>query len=400
MIHHPQLSTMTDTITFHSTRIPDRPAVLTSTGQRSTYRELAQASEALAAGLVTLGVGAGDRVAYLGREAPAYWELLFAAARIGAVLVPVNWRLTAVEVEHILVDSDTVVVFLDGDHPLRGTTGRHEVITDTGYPAWRDTLRPPAPPYDATPSTPLAQLYTSGTTGLPKGVLLPHRSFFAIRDSLADAGLDWIDWIDGDIALIGIPGFHIGGLWFATQAFHAGAAVYSMPVFDPATVRRAVRDDGVTTAIFVPAMMRSIVSDGQGADDFTGLRKIIYGGAPISEALLEESVRVFDCDFAQIYGLTETGNTAICLPPDQHVPGSPDCGRPADRTQGSRSASSPTALRSRRAASARCTCGPRRRCSATGTCRTRPRRPWSTAGYARATRAISTARGTSTSRTG
>ncbi|SCL58475.1 long-chain-fatty-acid--CoA ligase [Micromonospora yangpuensis] len=322
VIHHPHLTTMTETIAFHSERHPDHTAVLTSSGQRSTYRDLHQASDAVAAGLAALGVTAGDRVAYLGREGPAYWEVLFAAARTGAVLVPVNWKLTATEVGHILADCDARVVFLDGDHPLRGTTSRHEVVTDGDYPRWRDTPRPPAPRHEATPQTPLAQLYTSGTTGLPKGVVLPHHSFFAIRDALAAAELDWIDWRDGDVALIGIPGFHIGGLWYATQAFHAGATVYSMPTFDPATVRRAVSQDGVTVAIFVPAMMRSILASGADAAEFAGLRKVVYGGAPISEALLEESARVFDCDFAQIYGLTETGNTAICLPPEQHVPGS------------------------------------------------------------------------------
>lgn len=152
--------------------------------------------------------------------------------------------------------------------------------------------------------------------------MLAHRSFFAIRDALANEGLDWINWCVGDIALIGIPGFHIGGLWWATQNFNAGTTVVAMRAFAARQAVDLIRDLGVTTACVVPAMLRMMLTEpGVGAKDFTTLRKTVYGGSPISEALLEESLAVLDCEFAQIYGLTETGNTAVCLPPAAHVPG-------------------------------------------------------------------------------
>lgn len=323
MIFFPELVTLNDTIAFHAARTPEHAAVLTPDGTSVSYRELEERSRRLAGALRDAGIAPGDRFACLGRETPAYWELLFAAAATGAVLVPINPALSANEVAHILNDADAAIVFIDRDHPLAGATGRREVWMDSpDYAAWRDAGRP-GDVHPATRDTPIAQLYTSGTTGLPKGVVLGHRSFTAIRDALGHAGLDWIDWREGDLAMIGIPGFHVGGLWYATKAFHAGATVFSMPEFSGGLARRSIRDFGITTAIVVPAMLRQILDAPGAPDDFKTLRKVVYGGAPVAESQLRRAARDFDAEFAQIYGLTETGNTAICLPPDQHGPDSP-----------------------------------------------------------------------------
>ncbi|MFV0374030.1 long-chain-fatty-acid--CoA ligase [Microbacterium sp.] len=318
MIFHPQLTTLNETIAFHADHSSGRAATLTPDGDRLSYRELADRSARLAGALRRDGIVVGDRIACLGRETPAYWELLFACARVGAVLVPINPALAADEVAHIVADAGAALVLVDGDHRLAGRSGRAERCFDgREFARWRDDGMPDVD-HAATPDTPVAQLYTSGTTGLPKGVVLGHRSFFAIRDALGHAGRDWIDWRDGDIAMIGIPGFHVGGLWYGTQAFHAGATVFTMPGFDAAVARRAIAEHQVTTAIVVPAMLRQLLDQPGGANDFATLRKVVYGGAPISESLLRRAGAGFGADFAQIYGLTETGNTAICLPPDQH----------------------------------------------------------------------------------
>lgn len=125
------------------------------------------------------------------------------------VLVPVNWRLTAPEVSHILQDSDTRLLFLEDEFTsivaAMPTDAPETVVRLSSLLEWRTEHRDTETEFDPTPVTPVAQLYRSGTTGLPKGVVLAHRSYFAIRDALASQGLDWIDWREGDITLIGIP---------------------------------------------------------------------------------------------------------------------------------------------------------------------------------------------------
>ncbi|MBU6529703.1 long-chain-fatty-acid--CoA ligase [Streptomyces sp. A108] len=326
-LHHPELSTLVHTARFHAGRQPGAIAVICE-DRSLTYAGLHHRSNRLAHALTAAGLAEGDRVAYLGRESEHYYEALFACAKTGTVLVPVNWRLTAPEAGHILQDSGTRLLLLeDAFSPTvegMATEPPETVVRLGSLAAWSNRYDDTEPEFEATPDTPVAQLYTSGTTGLPKGVVLAHRTFFAIRDRMAAAGIDWIDWRAGDIALIGIPGFHVGGLWWATQNFNAGTTVVAMPAFAARQAVHLIRDLGITTACVVPAMLRMMLAEpGVGAEDFTTLRKIVYGGSPISEALLEESLAVVGCEFAQIYGLTETGNTAVCLPPAAHVPGSP-----------------------------------------------------------------------------
>ncbi|WP_221349522.1 fatty acid--CoA ligase [Streptomyces beigongshangae] len=343
-IHHPELRTLVHSARFHAGRRPDRAAVLCE-GRTLSYGALHRGSNRIAHALRAAGLGEGDRVAYLGKESEHYYEILFGCAKSGTVLVPVNWRLTAPEVSHILQDSGARLLFLEEEFApvvdaLRGTPPETVVALAgaDGCAEWTAGHSEAEPESGAGPDTPVAQLYTSGTTGLPKGVVLAHRSFFAIRDALAGEGLDWIDWRTGDIALIGIPGFHVGGLWWATQSFNAGTTVVAMRAFAARTAVDLIRDLGVTTACVVPAMLRMMLTEpGVDAQDFTTLRKIVYGGSPVSEALLEQSLAVLDCEFAQIYGLTETGNTAVCLPPADHVPGGPRmraAGRPYPGVRG------------------------------------------------------------------
>jgi acyl-CoA synthetase (AMP-forming)/AMP-acid ligase II len=333
MTYFPSLQTVAQTISFHSQNRPAHLALIYE-DETITYGDLDRVSNATAHGLKAAGLKPGARVAYLGKESITYYEVLFACAKCDCVLVPINWRLAAEEVRHILSDSTTEAIFLDSEYEpividLKDSLPALKTIIvvdtnggNTGFSDWRENYpNTPHSPFSGS-DDPVAQLYTSGTTGLPKGVILANRSFFAIRTALADNNLNWIDWQPDDISLIGIPGFHVGGLWWAMQGFNAGITNVAMKMFVAYDAVDQIEKCSVTVTCVVPAMIQMMLSERSvSADRFKTLRKIIYGGSPISETLLENAIDVMQCDFAQIYGLTETGNTAVCLPPRSHVPG-------------------------------------------------------------------------------
>ncbi|WP_434629048.1 long-chain-fatty-acid--CoA ligase [Chromobacterium sp. CV08] len=306
------------------------PAIF-SDGEALSYRELWRRSLNVAGHLVSRLDGEARRVGFIGRECAAYYEVLFGCALAGAVFVPINWKLTPREVAHILTDAGIDLLFCDAEtldivgESLRASGHRAEVVclaaglAPTDYEAVQrgETAEAVLPPPD--PERTFCLIYTSGTTGLPKGVCLPHLSFFQIREALLSNGLSWLDWHPEDRSLVGIPGFHIGGLWWALQSFSAGAAIVVLPQFEPRLCLEAMSRHGVSIACMVPAMINllldAVVEDGA---SLPRLRKVVYGGAPISAALLQRGLEVLGCDFAQIYGLSETGNTAVCLDPDSH----------------------------------------------------------------------------------
>ena len=164
------------------------------------------------------------------------------------------------------------------------------------------------------------QMYTSGTTGKPKGVMLAHRSFVAVVESMRSVGDPWIGWSERDVSLMAIPSFHIGGMWWAMTGFNAGATNVVVPAFSGWFALQSIAEHRITRACMVPAMIQVCLSEPEvDSTDFSSLQTIVYGGSPIPRPNLEHAMRTFGCGFAQIYGLTETGNTAVCLRPEDHA---------------------------------------------------------------------------------
>lgn len=325
------LDTLVETIKRQATNLPENVAIVRDT-RSVTYAELDAESDLTASALVAEGIGKGSRIAYLGKESEIFYEILFGCAKSGAVLVPINWRLTSAEISHILADSAAQLIFIEQEfiHAVEGISdvlpALNSIVvlddSDTGFADWKRRNANVPVIAVAHAEDPVVQIYTSGTTGLPKGVVLAHRTFFAVRDMLARNNLDWIDWRTDDRNLVGLPGFHIGGLWWAVQGIAAGVTNIILRTLNSGEVLRALRQWGVTTTCMVPAMMHMLAAEpGASSADFATLRKLVYGGSPISEALLARCRTLMDCEFAQIYGLTETGNTAVCLPPYAHTRG-------------------------------------------------------------------------------
>ncbi|MET7855048.1 fatty acid--CoA ligase [Streptomyces avermitilis] len=332
--------TLTHTSRAHAGSRPHHAAIVCE-GRITTYGKLHRESNRAAHALRVSGVQRGDRVAYLGRESENYYLVILACAKAGAVLVPVNWRLTPDEVDHILRDSGATLVFVDDEFwatatkvrphlpefhtmiRIDGTDAEGEPARGAGLPAWYADqpdadLEPGTGPDDA-----VVQIYTSGTTGLPKGAVLAHRSFFTLPQAMRDHDVAWIDWLPDDVALISLPGFGIAGIGWFMHTFNAGGTSVIMPQFDPQEAVRLIRTHRVTTTFAAPAMLQMMAGERTaGPDAFVSLRKICYGAAPMSETLLKQCLETFDCEFAQIYASTETGSVAVCLPPEAHHPGS------------------------------------------------------------------------------
>lgn len=313
--------------------------------RRTTYAELDVATNRLAQALLREGLEPGARVAWLAKDSDRTFEFALACAKARVVLLGINWRLVPSEIAFLLEDSAAELLcvgreFADRIATLKPSLGRvRKIVIVDGEHALGPTLaswsagastRDPALPIS--PEDVVVQMYTSGTTGRPKGVQLAHRSFFAVRAALRAAGDPWIGWNPCDVSLLNIPAFHIGGLWWAMTGLGVGACNVVMESFVGHELLALIERQRVTKVCMVPAMIQVALLEPRIAQtDFSSLGHVVYGGAPIPRALLERAMAVFGCDFAQIYGLTETGNTAVCLRPADHRESSGDRLRAAGR---------------------------------------------------------------------
>lgn len=291
----------------------------------TTYRELDDRVTRLAHALRGLGVGTGDRVALLSANHPAYLEALFASGVLGATFVPLNARLTATEVEYAMQDSGACV--------LIHSAGLAETAAAAvaASPARRVVLdgpeAPGAPGYEeliaAAPTgridepvgldQPCFIMYTSGTTGRPKGVVLTHGNIlFAVMNAVID-----LDLHSDEIALVCAPLFHTAALdMVALPTLLKGGNVMIEPGFDAGRVLAALDRDRVTFAFAVPTMLDQMTAHARWSEtDLSGLRRMLVGAAPVPPRTLriytERGVKM-----CQGYGLTEAGPGTLVLTPD------------------------------------------------------------------------------------
>jgi fatty-acyl-CoA synthase len=296
---------------------PKREAVVCGS-LRMDYASFAERVWRLANGLESLGLERNDRVAILHENCHVFLEAYFAAAHLGLILVPLNYRLSARELAMILNDSGSKALiaqskFRDKVDDLPKFSCELGRVIWTQISASRQDMEYEALLRGQAPNPPggrglrdddVAHLYyTSGTTGRPKGVMLTHKNVKShALGTIAELNLS-----DRDHWFHVAPLFHLADAWATFAITWAGGKHVLLPVFDPLQVLKLIQEERITLSNLIPTMLNMMVNHpGAGSFDYSSLRVILSGGAPIAPEVVRKIIDTFRCDYIQTYGMTET----------------------------------------------------------------------------------------------
>ncbi len=326
-------------LAHHAMRAPDRP-MLRQGDRTVTYGQMADRVAAVAGGLHERGVGQGDVVALLSYNCIEFIETIFAANHLGAIAMPINWRLAAPEVRYILEHSQANALVCDGDLLQLGEEATGELdhaltraciaSTDApdGWIAYSELHSPNAPPVVGAGGDDVHRLmYTSGTTGRPKGVMLTHANL-AWKNL---AHLVEFGFTSDDLGLACGPLYHVGALDLTTTTLiAAGATTVIHRLFDAAAVVDEIERSRVTTVWLAPAMVNAIMAlPDIETRELSSVRVIINGGEKMPIPLIERLQRTFPSAwFADAYGLTESVSGDTFLDRDSMITKLGSVGRP------------------------------------------------------------------------
>lgn len=313
--------------------------------RRWNFGHAAADIERLAGTMVEAGLRVGDRVAVLSKNRFEFVLLYYAASKAGVVLVPLNYRLAPTEWAYILADARPRVLFaeptyaaaLDGLRQELGWIEHFVGVTDepaVGWESWKSWMEGPLLTAQASfgDDADALQLYTSATTGRPKGAILTHRALAASIERIGEAQA----LRPGERSLAVIPIFHVGVVPTVFTAIACGACTVLQDEFNPATVVRTIDEQHIAVAVLVPSMLQACLANVAALEEYhyETLRLIYYGASPISERTLRTAMQVFHCGFMQSYGLTETTQALTFLTPAEHeraLSGRPDLLQSAGR---------------------------------------------------------------------
>jgi fatty-acyl-CoA synthase len=291
-----------------------------------TYAELDDRTERVASALLAAGLTKGDRIAWIGKNSELYFTLFFGAARAGIVMAPIGWRLSPAEWAFIVNDTQARIVFAGPGFDavagqLAGKLTHAPRIVDADAARAMIDAAERAPFERSGRDDAVLQLYTSGTTGNPKGAVLSNHNLFALRKHSADSDLAYTKWDDDEAVLVAMPCAHIGGTGLGIMALVSGLPGVILAEFNPDGVFDAVEQHGVTRFFIVPAALQMLLMHPRCERvDYSRLKYILYGAAPIPLDLLRQCIKMFGAQFIQAYGMTETTGTISMLPPEDHDP--------------------------------------------------------------------------------
>ncbi|MEO8924912.1 MAG: long-chain-fatty-acid--CoA ligase [Caldimonas sp.] len=305
-------------------RQPDAVA-LTFAGSDKTWAELAGRVRRAAAALRAAGMKPGDRIAVLDLNHPSCLELTLACAQIGTANAVVNFRLAPPEIAYVINDSRARLLFVGPEfagavEKLRAhLPAVARVIrvggSDDEYEGWLAAHAPDARIHPAAPNDCFVQLYTSGTTGFPKGSMLTHRGMLAHSRNVAASQAFCAD----SHVQVAMPLFHVGGTSYALMAISLGARVFVMRTPDPAAALAMIEAEKITHTFFVPALLAVINQVPGAADrDYSSLKALSYGASPMPLPVMRASLELFPGVMQQVYGMTEQSGAISVLGPEDH----------------------------------------------------------------------------------
>src|SRR5580704_11190694 len=299
---------------------PDREALVFG-DQRWTWAQLDDRIRRAAGALRASGLGPGDHLAVLDKNHPVCLELTLAASLIGAANVVVNFRLAPEELAHVLDDSAARVVVVGAE--FAETLGRlwdrlpgvREVVVLGGdgdeYEKWLAAAEPVTAPYASAPEDCFLVLYTSGTTGWPKGVMLTQRSMTAHARVVAPAyAMD-----ESTINIVAMPLFHVGGTSWALGSMSVGGRTIIVREVIPSTLLGIIESREATHAFLVPAVVQPLLADpARAGSALRSLKVLAYGGSPMPPPLMERTLNVLPATpLYSVYGMTETSGVLCVL---------------------------------------------------------------------------------------
>lgn len=322
---YPEIRTLGDYPSYWARHDPSRTALRTL-DRTVSFAEFDQLANRAAHFLLAQGAAPDRLIGYMGKNTVDFYLALFGCARTRAGLVVLNWRLAPPELAEQIVDSETHVVIVERDlEPL--WTAATTLLSSPPRVIWIDETSPleeqiataPATRPDAAVSEDdtAFQLYTSGTTGRPKGVMLAHRGTNMMR--LCEHLEPAYQWEADDSFINALPNFHLLHLGITLQCLYNGVSITIVKQFDPALVLKTMTALRPTLLTLTPTMLQMLLDHPDAAEaDFSSLRLTLYAGSPISLGLIKRAISTMPCKFMQFYGSTEAGGASSILRPEEH----------------------------------------------------------------------------------
>lgn len=319
---------LTNILAENCRKFPDKTCIKFENEELS-YSEIEHKTNQLANGFLSLNLKKGDRIAILSRNNLSFIEIYWAAAKIGLVVVPINFRLISKDVLYLVNDSEAIVFLTQQEftpiiEPIIKDipSVKHYIGIDFDSKQWKnyaDLFKNQSyqfPEIDIKEDDLISIMYTSGVTKIPKGAAISQKNLLTSAQIHADT----LSIQSNDISLIVNPLFHVAATWPMFSHFYAGGSIVLLSNYSPEKIIETLERDSITTFNTVPTIINELLQiPGIEKRNFTHLKWIGYGGATMPVELLMKGLQIFGNKFIGFYGLTESSGAVTCLFPDNHL---------------------------------------------------------------------------------